>query len=66
MTRFLPVFKGYTVDARLKEFRKADLNQPLEFISFDSPKGERLLVQYVKSLNLNDKRDYQIASEIFG
>ena len=40
----LPTFKGYTVDMRLREFRKAippDLT--LEFIPFNSPKGGKLL-----------------------
>lgn len=40
----LPVFKGYTVDARLKEFRKADTGRKkIEFVPFDSRKGKKLL-----------------------
>lgn len=40
----LPTFKDYTVDFRLKEFRKVDRNLPsIEFIPFDSPKGRELL-----------------------
>ena len=39
----LPTFKGYTVDLKLKEFRKAIPEVILEFIPFDSPKGEKLL-----------------------
>ena len=39
----LPTFKGYTVDMRLREFRKADFGQKIEFISFDSPEGKELL-----------------------
>ncbi len=40
----LPTFKGYTVDFRLKEFRKVDMSIPsIEFIPFDSPKGRELL-----------------------
>jgi hypothetical protein len=39
----LPGFKGYTVDFRLKEFRKAKYPLTLEFIPFDSKKGEKLL-----------------------
>jgi hypothetical protein len=45
----LSTFKGYTVDMRLKEFRKAIPDVALEFIPFDSPKGEQLL-QELKSL----------------
>ena len=39
----LPTFKGFTVDLRLQEFRRAIPDVTLEFNSFDSPKGEKLL-----------------------
>lgn len=39
----LPVFKGYTVDERLQEFRKVEYGKTVEFIPFDSPKGQQLL-----------------------
>ena len=43
----LPTFKGYTVDYRLKEFRRVDMSthsmDSIEFIPFDSPKGRKLL-----------------------
>ena len=39
----LPVFKGYTVDERLQEFRKVEYGKTVEFIPFDSPKGQNLL-----------------------
>ena len=39
----LPTFKGYTVDMRLREFRKAIPGVTLEFIPFDSPEGEVML-----------------------
>lgn len=39
----LPTFKGYTVDMRLREFRKAVVGEPLEFIPFNSPDGKKLL-----------------------
>jgi len=54
MTVRLPMFKGYTVDLKLKQFRKVD-KQRIEFISFDSEKGERILDGYIKSLNLKSK-----------
>src|SRR5687767_326336 len=38
----LPTFKGYTVDMRLREFRKATLGEKLEFIPFNSPEGKKL------------------------
>lgn len=44
----LPIYKGYTVDERLKEFRVAIYGKKLEFISFNSRKGKRLLSGYRK------------------
>lgn len=43
----LPIFKGYTVDERLREFRKVDFSIPsIEFVSFSSEKGRKLLSDY--------------------
>ena len=39
----LPTFKGYTIDFRLREFRKVEYPNPIEFIPFDSPEGRNLL-----------------------
>ena len=39
----LPTFNGYTVDMRLKEFRRAIPDVTLEFILFNSPEGKKLL-----------------------
>jgi len=47
----LPIFKGYTVDERLKEFRRVISHEEgpsIEFIPFDSPKGQELLSEYRK------------------
>jgi hypothetical protein len=38
----LSTFKGYTVDLRRREFRRAIPETVLEFIPFDSPKGKEL------------------------
>lgn len=46
--RILPTYKGYTVDERLNEFRKANYGECLEFISFESSKGKKLLSRYRK------------------
>lgn len=51
MIKILPTFKGYTVDLRLKEFRKAESDQRLEFIPFDSVEGELLLEDYVSNFD---------------
>jgi hypothetical protein len=39
----LPTFKGYTVDMRLREFRRAISDVVLDFIPFESPEGRKLL-----------------------
>ncbi len=41
--RRLKVFERYTIDLRLKQFRKAEIGQELEFIEFDSKEGQELL-----------------------
>lgn len=51
MIRQLPTFKGYTVDVRLKQFRRVDALWGMEFIDFDTPQGEALLEELVGSIN---------------
>ena len=44
MAKELPKFKGYTIDKRLEQFRKVDREkQDIEFVNFDSEKGQELL-----------------------
>ena len=45
MVRQLPTFKGYTVDVRTKEFRKAEPGHRLEFVDFTSEKGMELILE---------------------
>jgi hypothetical protein len=43
----LPEFKGYTVDIRLRQFRKIDYKKrKIEFIEFESEKGRKLLEDF--------------------
>jgi len=51
MIRQLPTFKGYTVDARLKQFRRVDPQWGMEFIEFNSEKGEKLLEGYIVTID---------------
>lgn len=47
MVKKLPEFKGYTVDKRLRQFRKVDREKPsIEFVEFNSEKGKKLLDEY--------------------
>jgi hypothetical protein len=44
MAKELPTFKGYTIDKRLRQFRKVDREKPnIDFVDFDSEEGEKLL-----------------------
>ncbi len=43
----LPEFGGYTVDERLRQFRKIKYGELPEFIPFDSNQGQCLLAAYV-------------------
>ena len=49
MIRVLPTFKGYTVDMRLKEFRKAVWGEEVEFLSFEGEKGRRLIIAFLQT-----------------
>lgn len=43
----LPTFEGYTVDERLRQFRKVSYdkkgNPSIAFVDFDSEKGKKLI-----------------------
>lgn len=65
MIKQLPIFKDYTVDVRLKEFRKVSTVSGIEFVSFDSPKGDTLLAEFIDTLDVNNKEDYQMLVSIW-
>ena len=46
MIRVLPVFKGYTVDLRLQEFRKIEMDKLPEFVPLLSDKGAQLFYEF--------------------
>jgi len=49
----LPTFRGFTVDMRLEEFRKVTRYPAgIEFISFDTAQGRKLLKQYKSRLEV--------------
>ena len=50
----LPIFEGFTVDVRLKQFRKITKKDIL-FINFDSIEGEKILSRYIKTLDRKSK-----------
>jgi hypothetical protein len=64
MITILPTFKGYTVDARLGQFRKVFKSGAIEFLEFDSEKGDVLLTKYIKTLDADSEEFKQIARAI--
>ena len=66
MIKQLPTFEGYTVDIRLKEFRKVDPHRGMEFIPFDSPVGDRLLEGFVETIDADTNEGRAMLIEIWG
>jgi hypothetical protein len=62
MIRILPTFKGYTVDMRLKEFRKAVWGEEIEFLSFERAKGKRLLIAFLQTSEGEEELAYYKAN----
>jgi len=65
MVKVLPVFKGYTVDVRLRQFRKGSPETGMEFIDFSSPEGDDMLEEYIGTLDKNSPDFRKIAGYIF-
>ena len=65
MIKKLPVFQGYTVDVRLQEFRKANLGEELEFISFKSEEGDAMLSDFVDTLDPNTQEGLELLKAIW-
>ena len=65
MMRELPVFRGYTVDVRLRQFRKADaVKRMIEFVDFESEQGEELLSAYVDTLDADSEDGKETLAQI--
>lgn len=64
MIRTLPLFKGYTVDARLRQFRKVFKSSAIEFLDFDTEKGDALLTKYIKTLDPDSEEFNAIAGAV--
>ena len=63
MIRILPIFKGWTVDARLKEFRTF-FEGNLVNLPFDTDKGDAFLSEYIKTLDPDSAEFNEIARAI--
>ena len=59
--RALQVFRGYTVDARLRQFRKVS-PEGIEFLDFSSPEGDELLGEYIETLDQDSDEFREVAA----
>ena len=59
----LPVFKGYTVDARLRQFRKVS-TEGIKFIDFSSSEGDELLGEYIETLDQDSDEFRDVAARV--
>jgi len=62
--RVLPVFRGYTVDARVGEFRKVNPDTSIKWLDFRCPEGDKLLEEYTKTLDM-DSDEYRAIAAYF-
>ena len=60
MIRRLPIFKGYTVDLQLQEFRKIDSGNLPEFIPLLSDKGASLFNEFKQTQVGQEELDYHL------
>ncbi len=64
MVKKLPEFNGYTVDIKLKQFRKTDPKNNISFIDFKSEKGDNILSKYINYLYKEIKTMKNIINKI--
>jgi len=65
MVRQLPSVKGWTMDVRLKQFRKVDPQKGIVFVDFKSAEGDSLLGEAISKLDMKKKEDKELLSDIW-
>ena len=66
MIKQLPGFKGYTVDTRLKQFRKIDREKgEIEFIDFSSIEGDMLLSEFIETIDENTPEGKEMLASLW-
>lgn len=62
----LPIFEGWIVDAKLREFRRETWGDAMEenIVSFDTEKGDIMLCDYIATLKPDSKEFERIAKAI--
>lgn len=66
MIKQLPTFKGWTIDARLKQLRFVHSNNTITFLDFESDKGDYILTKYMETLDPDSEAFNEIARAILG
>lgn len=46
--RVLPVYRGWTIDWRCRQFRRVHKDHSVEFLDFDTGAGDELLVEFIQ------------------
>lgn len=68
--RELPIFKGWTIDARLNQFRRVKRQTKhfaiMECLDFNTGKGNKLLGEYIKTLKTDSLEFNEITAYILG
>lgn len=62
MINTLPKFKDYTIDVRLKQFRKVLKTGEVRFIDMKSDEGDKILMQISRS---DHKLFMEVAGQIY-
>jgi hypothetical protein len=65
MVKQLPSVKGWTMDVRLKQFRKVDPQKGIVFVDFKSSEGDSLLGEAISKLDMKKKEDKELLSDIW-
>jgi hypothetical protein len=61
----LPVFNEWTVDIRLKQFRKTDQHEDITFLDFASDEGHELLREFIDTLQTGDDEHTELLESVF-
>lgn len=57
----LPKFKDWTIDLKLRQFRKVDMDKPsIQFVEFDSLEGDELFNEIIKGLDKRKMEDRKL------
>lgn len=65
MVNVLPTINGFTIDVRLKQFRKIEPNGKMVFINFQTDEGDELLEAFIATLDTSTKEGHDMLVSLF-